>query len=275
MTFKHIMVHLDSTAHTAKRVDIALALAKGASAHVTAVFGETTSDAPADTGLDTKVSVTSENADKVLAAFAEKADAAGISHDSRQIPAINYGQLTKHLSYAARDCDMAVFGQHDSATSKGECPEDLVEQVIIHCGRPVLVIPYAGDFPNIGKRVLIGWNGTGESARAMNFALPLMQDSADVKMVSINPPKEILEHHDAYNESVLKHLKVHGVTARVDQEPNPDVSVANLLVSRAYDHGADLLVMGAHSHTGLTTRFRGSVTRDLLGQLTVPALLSH
>ncbi|MCW8862166.1 MAG: universal stress protein, partial [Rhodospirillales bacterium] len=135
--------------------------------------------------------------------------------------------------------------------------------------------PYAGTFTEIGRRVLIGWNGRRESARAVNDAIPLMQDSSAVTLLSINPPKEILDKHGEYNRGIIQHLMIHGIKAREIQESNPDVPVANLLVSRLVDESADLLVIGSHSHSGLTQKFKGSVTRDLLQQLTVPALLSH
>ena len=275
MTIKHILVHLDATRHTDKRVDIALGLAKRFSAHLTAVFAQAEPDAPTDMMPNAAVTSSSKVGQEALAAFEGKAKAESIPCSTRIIPAVSYSQLTKHLTYAARDSDLVVMGQHDSEAAKGECPEDLPEQVILRCGRPVLVIPYAGHFEHIGERVLVGWNGTRESARALNDALPFMTDAKSVRMLSINPPKEILEHHDQYNQSALDHLKIHGIEAEVVQEPNPDVPVASLLISRTADHGTDLLVMGAHSHTGFPKNLRGSVTRDLLRQLTVPALLSH
>lgn len=274
MSFKHILVHLDGTQHSGKRLDVAVALAKRFSAHLTGVFAQASPDTQ-DMVPNAKVTTSSPAGEAALSALAKKAEDAGITSDTREIPAVTYSQLTKHLIYAARDSDLVVMGQHDENTAKGECPEDLVETVMDACGRPILVIPYAGTFEHIGERVLIGWNGSRESSRALNDALPLMKEAKEVTLLSINPPKEILEHHGDYNRSVLQHLAIHGIEAAEKQEANPDVPVASLLVSRLMDEGADLLVLGAHHHTGLAQKIKGSVARDLLRQLTVPALLSH
>jgi len=34
----------------------------------------------------------------------------------------------------------------------------------------VLIVPYAGHFDNVGRRVLIAWNATREAARAVSDA---------------------------------------------------------------------------------------------------------
>jgi len=47
-------------------------------------------------------------------------------------------------------------------------------QVSLASGRPVLIVPYAGHFDHVGRRVLIAWNATREDARALSDALPLL-----------------------------------------------------------------------------------------------------
>ena len=42
-------------------------------------------------------------------------------------------------------------------------------------GRPVLVVPYAGNFETVGKRILMAW--TREANRALNDALPLLEEA--------------------------------------------------------------------------------------------------
>jgi len=275
MGLKHIMVHLDTTERCAERVRIAMDLAQRFSAHVTAVFAQAASDAPSELLFNPPGANVPQSARSVLDRTAEEARTRGLEMESRIIPAANYSQLTKHLTYAARDADMAVMGQHSATASRGELPEGLVEEVIVNSGRPVLVIPYAGSFPDLGKRVLVGWNGTREAARAVNDALPLMRDARAVRLLSVNPPKEVLERYEAYNEAIRTHLRVHGIEAEVQPEPNREAKVADLLISRVADFGADLLVVGAHHDYGITQFLHGSVAHELLQQLTVPALMSH
>nr|WP_231647030.1 universal stress protein [Ralstonia syzygii] len=51
--------------------------------------------------------------------------------------------------------------------------------------------------------------------------------------------------------------------------------IGELLLSRAADFNADLLVMGAYGRTRLRELILGGVTRTLLASMTVPVLMSH
>ena len=44
---------------------------------------------------------------------------------------------------------------------------DLPAITLMACGRPLLMVPFAGDFPVVGQHVLVGWNATAEAARAV------------------------------------------------------------------------------------------------------------
>jgi hypothetical protein len=63
-------------------------------------------------------------------------------------------------------------------------PADLVEQVLLHGGRPVLVVPSAGQYRDVSRRVLVAWNSSREAARALNDAIPLMRNAETVVVVA-------------------------------------------------------------------------------------------
>ena len=52
-------------------------------------------------------------------------------------------------------------------------------------------------------------------------------------------------------------------------------SVGDLLLSRAADLSADLIVMGAYGHARLRQIVFGGTTRHMLHHMTVPVLMSH
>ena len=54
-----------------------------------------------------------------------------------------------------------------------------------------------------------------------------------------------------------------------------DVRVDDALLSRAFDVGADLIVMGAYGHSRLGEFVLGGATRHILRQITIPVLMSH
>ena len=54
-----------------------------------------------------------------------------------------------------------------------------------------------------------------------------------------------------------------------------DVPVAEVILSSAIEHNADLIVMGAYSHSRTLEMLFGSVTRAVLTKTSVPVLVSR
>ena len=48
-----------------------------------------------------------------------------------------------------------------------------------------------------------------------------------------------------------------------------------MLLSRAADLGADLMVIGAYGHSRLRELLLGGATRSILQSMTLPVLMSH
>ena len=54
-----------------------------------------------------------------------------------------------------------------------------------------------------------------------------------------------------------------------------DLNVEDAILSYAADSGADFIVMGGYGHSRLREFVLGGVTRGVLGEMTVPVLMSH
>jgi nucleotide-binding universal stress UspA family protein len=109
-----------------------------------------------------------------------------------------------------------------------------------------LLVPYAGTFANVGGRVLVAWNGSAQAARAVNDALPFLQ-SAERVVVTVNPARG----DRAEDPDIARHLARHGIAAEISLVTDRDGDVGDVLLSRASDEAADLIVMGAYSHSRL------------------------
>ncbi len=89
-------------------------------------------------------------------------------------------------------------------------------------GRPVLIVPTAGEFPVIGKRVLVAWNGSREASRATFDCLPLLQPDAELRLLAVDSPRG-----DATLARLARALSRHGVkpsplsTSRATGAPSP------------------------------------------------------
>ena len=180
---------------------------------------------------------------------------------------------SEELIALSRTMDLVVFGQaaSDYRLPTGFGPEDIV----MACGRPMLVIPFAGEFGSAGRRVLIAWDGTREASRALHDALPLIAQAEAVWVMTVRPRDANSDDRGPSLDRVVRHLQRHSIAATTEESIGGDVPTAELLLSRASDMGADLLVAGAYHHSQLREAIIGGVSRDLLDHMTVPILMSH
>ncbi|WP_157879124.1 universal stress protein [Pararhodospirillum photometricum] len=275
MTPRHLFVHLDSSAVCGRRVGVTLALARRFDAHVSALFAQIDGVVPTYGLPEGLPKTTTHTGAHALERFGQQARAAEVRFEAHLAPPGTAADVVKHTLEGARDSDLAILGQFLESQSGGEVPADLVGQVVAHCGRPALVIPGHGAFETLGRRVLVGWNGTREAARAVNDAIPLMRAAESVYLLSIAPPADMSLDLETLSGGLVRHLLRHGITATPVREPRHGLSIADTLVSRVTDYGCDLLVLGAYGHQGLHAMVRTGVTRPLISQMTVPTLLSH
>ena len=146
----------------------------------------------------------------------------------------------------ARYADLAVLGQADP--DNPPLGAGVVEAVLLGSGRPALVVPFIGA-ESVGQRVLVAWNATREAARALNDAMPLLAQAEKVTVLSVNPERGIGGEGDLPAADIALHLARHGVKAEAAHTTAEDVSVGDILLSRAADLGADLIVMGGYGHS--------------------------
>jgi nucleotide-binding universal stress UspA family protein len=175
----------------------------------------------------------------------------------------------------ARYADLAIVGQADPDSDGLGSTEDLPVRVVMGAGRPVLVVPYAGKFATVGRRVLVAWNAGREATRAVNDALPLLEGASRVTVLAVNPRGGIHGHGELPGADIALHLARHGVRAEASALTSDDVEIGALLLSQAADLDADLIVMGAYGHSRLRELMLGGATREILRSMTVPVLLSH
>ncbi|MBI1777760.1 MAG: universal stress protein [Proteobacteria bacterium] len=144
-----------------------------------------------------------------------------------------------------------------------------IETALTRSGRPVLLA--ASKAPKaIGKTVAIAWNGSAEAARAVAQSLPLLAEAS--KIVVLTAPEKGNMGEDA--EDLARSLAWHGLTAEVRKFSAAGDIGANVLAA-AGKAGADLLVMGAYSHSRLRELVLGGVTRRVLKAAKLPVLMVH
>jgi nucleotide-binding universal stress UspA family protein len=154
-------------------------------------------------------------------------------------------------------------------------PRMLPEELVVGVGRPVLMIPYAGDFAEFDRHVLVAWNGSREATRALHDAMFLIERADAVTVIEVDPPASAPASPDLGIADVIAMLKRHGVEAAAVPTASGGTPVADVILSRAADLSADLVVMGAYGHSRLRELVLGGVSRSVFQEMTVPMLMSH
>jgi len=179
------------------------------------------------------------------------------------------GILPFDLSAAARVADIVVFGR--SAADLGYPDANLIEEAIFQSGRPVIVAP-PEKFERTPRRILVAWNGGREAARALAAAMPLFEETDAALVISIGDIPADLEGP----EKAAELLRLHGVKAKADRRKHDGaVTAEDELLKAADEWNADLIVMGAYSHSRWRELVLGGFTRKLLKQSIYPLLLAH
>jgi nucleotide-binding universal stress UspA family protein len=173
----------------------------------------------------------------------------------------------------AQSFDLVVIGQ--TKPDARPAPKWRPEEVVVSCGRPVLMVPYIGNYSRIGRRVLVAWDGSREAVRALNDALPLIRDAEQITLMTVRSRTKDVDRSADSTERIVRHLGRHGIAARHSQALVLGGNVSDELLSRSVDLAADLLVAGAYHHSQLRESLMGGVSRELFQHMTLPVLMSH
>ena len=258
MPLSSLLVHLDSGERSKVRLKVAADLARAKGAKLTGLFAQIGARAEA---------AQASRADFLAAAA--KLDAEWIDLGRGEEKGI-----LRRTTEIARHFDMIVLGRRGA--EKGLVPADLAEQLILHSGRPVLVLPDAGEFRTIGKRPIFAWADSASCSRALTHGVALVAPRVEALIVGFSggDDAQVLA---AQNESLnftVAHLAAHKICAHAEQLPLGGADLMDALLNRAADHGADLVVVGAFGG-GDDLPSNGGVARRLLQRLTTPTLFSH
>lgn len=280
MALKDLLVHVDATDAGLSRAEYALSLAEAHGAHVVGVALSATASLPYGGGPEVGASppaayleAISEQARQSLSRFVELGEKRGVAVEQRLLEGSGI-ELPRRVAIHARHADLAVLGQPDERASASE-QIALFEELLFSSGRPVLLVPYVGAPTRPPRTVLLAWDGSATASRAIHDALPLTTAAKSVIVFVAEAVRRGATHGAEPGADIALHLARHGVKPEVSRVPVSEIDVGNLLLSRAADLGADLIVMGGYHHSRLREYFIGGVTRKILEEMTVPVLMAH
>ncbi|WP_144156212.1 universal stress protein [Paraburkholderia sp. BCC1885] len=278
MSYKTIVVHLDTSRHAHARLEMALQLAKHFGAHLVGVFAVFNPDPRAFyvmagsaeyfAAQDHLRLERSGALERLFHAELKRAELAG-----EWVAVDQAANLT--VPHRGHYADLVIAGQEDPHDPESYVGDYFSESLVMSAGRPVLLAPYAANAAAPGGHVMVCWDGSREATRVVHDALPFMRTARLTTIVSVNgePGQSRVRIPGADIATVIAR---HGIRVEVKNLDLPaGRAVGDMLLSQANTLGADLLVMGAYGHARWQELVMGGATRTILKSMTLPVLMSH
>lgn len=176
------------------------------------------------------------------------------------------GNATAAMEQHGRLADLIVLSQ--PGEDNGSRQMEMLEAAIFDTGRPVLCVPPAasGFDP---KHIALLWNGSLQSARAAGDAMPILECSERVTVVTAGTS----EGADAVD--LVERLVSRGIDARTKRVPINQTNIQDALLAAVCDQQAGMVVMGGYGHSRFRELLLGGVTEHMLSSSPVPVLLAH
>lgn len=145
---------------------------------------------------------------------------------------------------------------------------DMIGALVVHLGKPILVVPPTSAGIHLEGHALVAWDGSEDVEAALRSLIPVLQISENVTLFNIDDGSM-----EAPIEGAAQYLLRHDIKTIIETEPGgrgrPGASIWQ--ESRRYDY----VVMGAYSrHAALETIF-GGATRTMMRTSKVPVFFAH
>lgn len=146
---------------------------------------------------------------------------------------------------------------------------DAIHGALFETGRPVLAMPTAPATAPFGHCIAIAWRNDPRTLKAVLSCLRWLDRAERIHLLAG------VREGDMRPE-VPQILVEHGVEPEMHVVPITTQRVfGEVLLARAHELGADMLVLGAYVRQPLLGLILGGVTRYMLGHADIPLLMRH
>jgi CrcB protein len=177
------------------------------------------------------------------------------------------GETARVVAQEAANADLVIVG-HGVGRHTAEARQ-VIHTALFVAGRASLLVPSAAPV-GLGRHVAIAWKPGAPAERAVEAAMPLLRRAERVSVLMATD-----EGSSDSPEDLMATLARSGVPADVQLFRAGSDRIGDALIARAHEAGADLLVMGAYSHSRVAEFILGGATREVLASADLPVLMRH
>lgn len=195
--------------------------------------------------------------------FAKKAETAGLAAAF----SIKMGHPSRVILEEEVHAELVIVGQRgEHAEHAGDSAGSVAERVVRRSTKPCLLTP--GTFAPTHK-ILVGYDGSSLSSKALHEAIELAQAGGMSLFVL-----SVAEHHDIdvaqeYAQAAMRLVRAHECAAAPMVARGP---AGMVLMEKAEEVGADLIVVGAFGHTRIRELVLGGTASLLMARSQKPVL---
>ncbi len=178
MAYHDILVLLDQFAHSAVRLDVASDIAARHGARLIGLRVEIQPHVPGairsaivQGALEAHADAVHADTARIEAAFRAAADRRKVRADWWVVREGGIGRVCEFARYA----NLTVIGQAAPDADEEFSGAELIHDLVLGSGRPVLVVPHTPLAQHVGQRIAVAWNGSREASRAVADAMPLLR----------------------------------------------------------------------------------------------------
>ena len=214
-----------------------------------------------------------EQSERLKSLFEEEMRRQGANYEFR-VTRSETGTAADGVLTSCLGAELLVAGQpdpDDPATN-----DETADTIVFNSSCPVLLVPYAPVLPIVSlNRIVVAFNGKREAARAAFDAMPLMKHANRTEVVWVDPPEIEGEDEALASSDLAEALSRQGIEVDIVPLASHGRHAQDALREHIVAEHADLLVMGAYSHSRLRELVFGGVTRAMLSDLPILTLFSR
>ncbi len=181
--------------------------------------------------------------------------------------------LPDAVARAALTCDMVIVG--DDLRDDERLFSEVVRAVLFRAPAGVMLNAMTSMTALQPRSVFVAWKTGVPAARAVRAAMPVLSTAAEITVALFDPVTTRSHASENAGSDVASWLSHKGCNVTVQQYPSGGEEIGTVMMKRAKEAAADLIVMGAYDHSRLREVVFGGTTQTLIDQRDCPVMLCH